>query len=515
MVGSRAIPPCHAVGNRLTETTTKGETAYTYDTANRLTSVNGQAVQWDDNGHEAPLGRRSLLPERGNMLADGTAVYTYNTANKLVGVTKGTSSIVYAYSGLGDRLKQIADGVTTDYTLDINTGLTQVLQDGKQTYLYGNPSAGSGQATRISQIAETQTGYFLPDALGSMRQMTDSSADLTLARAYDPYGNVVSSSGAGETVYGYTGEQQSNGLVHLRARDYASQLGRFTSRDTWEGDDYYPSTYSKWEYVEENPINKYDPSGMYSCENSADSKCLIALEKLYNRASMLKAQVEGFSSSPQYRLQPVEALAQLTAYADEVFDYDNRGMMWGMTKVLVGLDANDYHFISLEPAQNIKYVRSFYKYTGLSNLKSVSHKEDKYFIGQNWLPRRNLLGEYEKGDWRQEYFDNTPNQAFHFWYYAASVYFDGDTVGLILANMANAFHDPYVLEKYCGDDLEKLQDVPILKEWAKNVEGLFKEDYDLGEKGIEFGFFMTKPRFLTMVIGSPDNWIRNNLQIED
>ena len=228
-----------AVGNRLNETTAKGETAYTYDPANRLTSVNGQAVQWDDNG---------------NMLADGQAVYKYNTANKLVGVTKGTSNIVYAYSGLGDRLKQIADGVTTDYVLDINAGLTQVLQDNTNKYVYGNQ--------RISQIAETQTGYFLPDALGSMRQMTDPSADLTLARTYDPYGNVVSSSGAGETVYGYTGEMQSNGLVHLRARDYKSQLGRFTSRDTWEGDKNKPSSYNTWIYAFDTPIIFKDPSGL-------------------------------------------------------------------------------------------------------------------------------------------------------------------------------------------------------------------------------------------------------------
>ena len=227
-----------SVGNRLTETTTKGETAYTYDTANRLTSVNGQAVQWDDNG---------------NMLADGQAVYTYNAANKLVGVTKGTSSIVYAYSGLGDRLRQIADGVTTDYTLDINAGLTQVLDDGTNKYLYGNQ--------RISQIAETQTGYFLPDALGSMRQMTDPSADLTLARSYDPYGNMVSSSGASETVYGYTGEMQTGGLVHLRARDYVSQLGRFTSRDTWEGDIFKPNTLGKWNYANSNPLVFIDSSG--------------------------------------------------------------------------------------------------------------------------------------------------------------------------------------------------------------------------------------------------------------
>jgi RHS repeat-associated protein len=241
-----------AVGNRLNETTTKGETAYTYDTANRLTSVNGQAVQWDDNG---------------NMLADGQAVYTYNTANRLVGVTKGTSSILYTYSGLGDRLRQIADGVTTDYTLDINAGLTQVLQDNTNKYVYGN--------TRISQIAETQTGYFLPDALGSMRQMTDPSADLTLARAYDPYGNVVSSSGAGETVYGYTGEMQSGGLVHLRARDYASQLGRFTSRDTWEGNIKRPISLNMWNYVDSSPINLMDPTGNDPCnvDDPNDYRC--------------------------------------------------------------------------------------------------------------------------------------------------------------------------------------------------------------------------------------------------
>jgi hypothetical protein len=64
-------------------------------------------VQWAINGHEARMIRRNLPPKRGNMLADGQAVYKYTTANKLVGVTKGTSSIVYAYSGLGDRLKQI------------------------------------------------------------------------------------------------------------------------------------------------------------------------------------------------------------------------------------------------------------------------------------------------------------------------------------------------------------------------------------------------------------------------
>jgi RHS repeat-associated protein len=74
---------------------------------------------------------------------------------------------------------------------------------------------------------------------------------------------VVSSSGAGETVYGYTGEQQSGGLVHLRARDYASQLGRFTSRDTWEGNTKEPISFNLWLYADANPINFIDPTGHY------------------------------------------------------------------------------------------------------------------------------------------------------------------------------------------------------------------------------------------------------------
>jgi hypothetical protein len=62
------------------------------------------------------------------------------------------------------------NGVSTNYTLDLNSGLTQVLTDGTNTYTYG-PSTGSG-----GRISQEQSGndpeYFLTDALGSVRQMT-------------------------------------------------------------------------------------------------------------------------------------------------------------------------------------------------------------------------------------------------------------------------------------------------------------------------------------------------------
>lgn len=43
----------------------------------------------------------------------GTNVYTYDDANRLAGVSQGTDTYAFAYSGLADRLQQTIDGVPT------------------------------------------------------------------------------------------------------------------------------------------------------------------------------------------------------------------------------------------------------------------------------------------------------------------------------------------------------------------------------------------------------------------
>jgi hypothetical protein len=81
------------------------------------------------------------------------------------------------------------NGVSTNYTLDLNSGLTQVLTDGTNTYTYG-----------LGRISQEQSGndpeYFLGDALGSVRQLTSPSGQVTYAKSYDPYGTVTQASGA-------------------------------------------------------------------------------------------------------------------------------------------------------------------------------------------------------------------------------------------------------------------------------------------------------------------------------
>jgi len=232
------------VGNRLTQATLTNTTVYTYDIANRLTNVGAQAYTWDNNG---------------NLLSDGASTYAYDSANRLATLKQGTAlTYTYSYNGLGDRFKQVVNGVATTYTLDLNAGLTQVLADGTNTYLYGNG--------RIAQYAGTTPAYFLPDALGSVRQLTNSAGQVTLAKSYQPYGSVLSSAGSGTSIYGWDGEQRDNtGMVFLRARYYSSYLNQWIQPDPIIGQFTNPQTLNRYSYVNNNPINYTDPSGETAC----------------------------------------------------------------------------------------------------------------------------------------------------------------------------------------------------------------------------------------------------------
>ena len=234
-----------AVGNRLTASDQLSVTSYQYDTANRLTTAGGQTYTFDANG---------------NLLSDGQNTYAYDSANRLISVSSGQSSVSsYQYNGLGDRLSQ--NGV--NYTLDLNAGLTQVLSDGTNTYTYG--------LGRISQTSTT-TEYFLGDALGSVRQLTNTAGEVTYAKSYDPYGVVTQVSGAGQSAYGYTGEQTDpTGMVYLRARYYSPLEGRFLSRDSFGGVYTDPFTLNRWAYAHDNPVMLTDGSG------HCDILCVIAI----------------------------------------------------------------------------------------------------------------------------------------------------------------------------------------------------------------------------------------------
>jgi RHS repeat-associated protein len=132
------------------------------------------------------------------------------------------------YNGRGDRLQQTVDGVATNYVLDLNAGLTQVLSDGTSQYLYG--------LGRVGEYVGGQWAYYATDALGSVRQIVDGSGEVQFYQSYEPYGDVLDSSGTAESNYGFAGEWTDlSGLIYLRSRYYDVSLGRLITRDPFSG----------------------------------------------------------------------------------------------------------------------------------------------------------------------------------------------------------------------------------------------------------------------------------------
>lgn len=241
-------------GNRLTETTPTGTKTASYDAANRLTSVNGTSYSWDDNG---------------NLANDGVYQYEYDHANRLTKVKNQAEATLatFTYNGMGDRTAEN----NTHFVLDLNTGLTQVLQDETNTYLYG--------IDRMMQQSAAGTDYFLPDALGSVRQLASATGEVTLTQSFSPYGEQLSRTGTGASSFGFTGEwaDSSVKLLFLRSRYYSDDMGRFLTRDTWQGDYTQPLTLNGWNYVNSNPVNFTDPSGHCIFTGVDTVACIVAL----------------------------------------------------------------------------------------------------------------------------------------------------------------------------------------------------------------------------------------------
>jgi RHS repeat-associated protein len=155
------------------------------------------------------------------------------------------------------------DGVTTEYVLDVAGGLPEVIV-----------ATTGGASTRYVQVqgqvlAQYDAGawvYILPDHLGSVRQLVDAAGQVTLAQGYDPFGVLNSQHGTQnpQLPFGYTGEwwDAEAALLYLRARYYDPAVGRFVTRDAWEGKYQRPLTLNPYLYALANPANYEDPYGL-------------------------------------------------------------------------------------------------------------------------------------------------------------------------------------------------------------------------------------------------------------
>jgi RHS repeat-associated protein len=223
---------------------------YTYSSGNILTSADGNAYTHDANGNRTTK-------------TNGTNIttYTYDSLNRLTAANTTSRQIQYLYNGLGQRVGKIDNGVQTNYLIDPNGILPQVLAETDASnnlisfYVYD----GAGLVAKITP----QNQYYLYhyDGLGSTIAISDSTGQVVNTYCYSPEGLV----GAQENIpnpFQYVGRfgvmAEGNGLYFMRARYHDPETGSFISKDPIG----YASGMNLYGYVENDPINWIDPSGL-------------------------------------------------------------------------------------------------------------------------------------------------------------------------------------------------------------------------------------------------------------
>jgi RHS repeat-associated protein len=229
-------------GNRATKTLGGTTENYSYDDANKLLTAGGKSYSYDGSGNMT-----------GVSWSGGSTSLTWNGAGYLKSASNGSTTVNYAYNGLGQRVGK-SGGASASYILSDDSIDSQVLNDGAASFVHG----ASGL---VSENRGGTSKFYHADALGSVKALTDGSGSVTDSRNTDAFGLVVTTSGSTPTPFGFAGnhgyqQDDETGLMRLGHRMYDASTGRFISRDPIQ------DGYNWYAYCENDPLNAIGPEGL-------------------------------------------------------------------------------------------------------------------------------------------------------------------------------------------------------------------------------------------------------------
>ncbi len=231
-----------ANGNRATRTVNSVTETYSYDEADKLEDITVNSNVVKEFTYDA-AGRTTAV-ETGA----GVTSLSYDYEGRVTGITyPNTSSDGFGYNGLGSRTS--TSGTNGSRTF-LRAGLSVTA-----------PVLGDGTADYTPSVSRRESSTTKFSHAGLKNTSTQSAANETVAatKAYDAFGNTVSSSGSWVGPFSYAGnfgyQQDANGLQLLGHRYYDSGIGRFiTSDPIGDGQNWYM-------YVGANPVARADPTG--------------------------------------------------------------------------------------------------------------------------------------------------------------------------------------------------------------------------------------------------------------
>ena len=241
------------VGNRLTQTKDGVLTTSAYNNRDQLTGETGPnntAYVYDHTGR--------ITNKTDNA---GSVNYTWIDNDRLAQVSGPSVLVNYSYDHNGQRISETTSGSTKKYLIDYQLPYGQVIAE---TDGSGNLVAGYVYGLeRISQSRGGNVHFYAADGQGSVRQLTNSSGNVTDSWTFDAFGNMIFRSGTTENNFLYVGEglDPNCGFYNLRARWYNPTNGRFASVDPYEGDPQAAVSLHRYLYANASPVNNSDPSG--------------------------------------------------------------------------------------------------------------------------------------------------------------------------------------------------------------------------------------------------------------
>jgi RHS repeat-associated protein len=329
------------------------------------------------------LGRTMSYDLNGNLTnstaVDATNSFEWDAANRLTRITQvtATNSVLvseFSYDGVGRRIRIVEkiNGEVQSNKAFLWCG-TELSEE--------RDSTGATVSKRFLGAGEQIGGtnyFFTRDHLGSLREMTDGAGAIRARYDYDPFGRKSKVSGDLEGDFGFTGHflHASSGFGLTLFRAYDAQTGRWLSKDPAEE----AAGLNLYAYVDGNPLNGIDPSGLwniwnpatYGVANGAGSTIYDSLDIFGESAAWggfgLKTSLQGAAAFIDGIIPFADPFARMGAYdpCDKAFQASRKVGEWTRDIELMLLPGNFLKFLKNVPLIG-KNSLLFGKTTGLLN----------------------------------------------------------------------------------------------------------------------------------------------------
>ena len=255
---------CYNTAGRLYSAITPGGTyVYTYDAdGNPLTGIGPANPNGYNSANQVTDGGYSH-DANGAITATPTVAAAYNGALQTTSFTPaGQGAVNQTYAGLG-QTERTGSGATS--YANGKLGVESETTAGATTAYQRDP-AGTLIAERTPAGGDY---YYVLDGHGSVIGLVTPAGLARAAYGYDPYGGHATATALNGALpanpWRYSGQylDPGTGLYKMGARYYDPTLGRFTQQDSIVslGD---PANGNRYAYVAADPVNRIDPSGLFS-----------------------------------------------------------------------------------------------------------------------------------------------------------------------------------------------------------------------------------------------------------